>query len=141
MEKQHVALLAVGDIVRVKIESFNSEMRQRNKEKQDVKYNAVTYTPETFRINRVIAGNIPQHPIPPNANTSDLYREKYIIENMAGVIVRVNNAPAGAPKQWYGSDLIKVPNNSTPTHVTGVPFGYSDFGRGRYLNRFPAPYL
>ena len=141
LEKQHVALLAVGDIVRVKIEAFNAEMRQRNKEKQDVKYNAVTYTPETFRIHRVIAGNIPQHPIPPNANTSDLYREKYIIENMAGVIVRVNNAPAGAPKQWYGSDLIKVPNNSTPAHVTGVPFGYSDFGRGRYLNRFPAPYL
>ena len=140
LQRQRVNHFVVGDEVRVKIETFNAEMRRRNKEKSDVKYNAVTYTPQVFRIHQVIAGNIPVYPIPLGQNTSDIYNPKYIIESLVGVVVRVNNDPNQAPKLFYGSDSIIVPPNSTPNHISGVPFGYSQFGRARMINRFPAPY-
>ena len=124
---QHVQNFNIGDQVRVKIESVYAPMRQRNKDKSDVKYNAITYTPQIFQITRVIRGNIPQPPLLPNQNLTDVRNAKYTISNLQGQPVLT---PNNQPKEFYSSDLIHVPVNSTPINQN------IDFNRMLFLNRF-----
>ena len=125
---QRIHTFYVGDQVRIKLEVIQPAMRQRNKDKQDVKYNAVTFTPQVFVVYHVVNANIPVHPLPPNANLVDVKNEKYNLRSLGGVIIRENNNPASPPKQFFSSDLVLVPPNSTPSNVP-------DFARARILNR------
>ena len=102
-------------------------MRQRNKDKSDVKYNAITYTPQIFQITRVIRGNIPQPPLLPNQNLTDVRNAKYTISNLNGQPVLT---PNNQLKEFYASDLIHVPAGSTPINQN------IDFNRMLFLNRF-----
>ena len=117
----------VGDHVRVKLDSVQKTMRERNKNEnaglKKIAYTAVTYTPQIFIIRTVI-----QHPNLPINNS--VMRRQYTLTNTAGVVIRPNNNPALQPKRFFASDLIRVPANSTPANVP-------NFNRSLYLNRFP----
>lgn len=78
------------DIVRVKMSSIFSNVRKLVKD-GNTKQIVVTYTPELFRVNRVI---IPRNKL--------LERKRYTLENEDGKIVKINNVA----KQFYASELL-----------------------------------
>ena len=130
LNNQHIQRFVVGDQVRIKWASIYNEMRRRNKEKANIKYNAVTYTPQIFIVHQVIHGNIPAGNVyPQGLNVGNIRNEKYILTNLAGAIIHPNNNFHQPPQQFYGSDLMRVPVGSTPTTV--VP----SFAGSRLLNR------
>ena len=131
MQNQDIPNFAVGDQVRMKWETMMPEMRQRNKEKANVKYNAVTYTPEIFIVNSVLNQNIaPAGVMPVVFNVGEIRNRRYTLRTIGGVVIHQANDQNLPVKLFYGSDLIRVPPNSTPTTVQ------PSFAGSRRLNRF-----
>jgi hypothetical protein len=96
----------VGDLVRVKMTTASSTMREARK--NNLGYNKVSihYTTQIFRVYQAFR-------YPPDSTRQD----QYIIANLDGLIVTTE--PNGnTPKRYFGSDLIFVPPNNVQTSVT-----------------------
>lgn len=125
VQRQQQEVFNVGDSVRVKLKAIQSSMRERIKTGMLAKYTSVTFTPQIFRIHRVINGNVPQFPLPVGANTN-VIETQYTLESLGGIVIR--NEGDGRERPFFGSDLIKVPAGST---AASVP----NFDRAKMLNR------
>jgi transposase InsO family protein len=126
------SVFRVGDRCRINIFKLSTEMRERYKNHRGIQFNAIRYTPDVFEVSNVFA--VPQpnlDVLAPQGNVWDVVRERYNIRpvlanNQLGQVVSNDN---GVPIDFFGSDLLKVPQQETPTNVP-------DRHRARQINRF-----
>jgi hypothetical protein len=113
----------VSDLVRIASERYFNEVRQRNKDGMEKKYNAINWTPEIFQVVTVL-GRKPA----PNQNLQqigvkawDLRQQEYIVKHL--------EAPQQLLKRhFFGSELQLVKANTAFTNISN--------DRSRQLNRF-----
>ena len=108
-----------GDLVRIAGEVAYSQTRARNKDGKMKKYNAVIWTPEVFRVNSMVNvrhfANVRNHETLAEMyqnvglRSFDLRRPRYNLQKMDGTKMS---------RQYYGSELQKVPAGSTRTDIT-----------------------
>jgi Integrase core domain len=106
-----------GDLVRIAGEVAYSKTRARNKDGSMKKYNAVIWTPEVYRINSIVNQKhfvLSHNPTARDfqnlgLNSFDLRRPRYNLQRMDGSFLS---------RQYYGSELQKIPKNSTTTTIT-----------------------
>jgi len=91
----------VGDIVRVKMSSIFANVRKALKAKEG-KNIVVTYTPELFRVRKVI---VPR---------GVLERKRYVLENEDEKILSKNNTAV----QFYASELLLWDGGNNDTEIT-----------------------
>ena len=123
LAKRPPNIFNVGDLVRIASERYFNEVRQRNKDGMEKKYNAINWTPEIFQVVTVL-GRKPA----PNQNLQqigikawDLREQEYIVKHL--------EAPQTLLKRhFYGSELQLVKANTQFTNISN--------DRSRQLNRF-----
>lgn len=108
-----------GDLVRIAAEVAYSQTRARNKADLMKKYNAVIWTPEIFRVNSVVNekhfANLRRNETLAEMyqniglKSFDLRRPRYNLQKLDGTKMS---------RQYYGSELQKVPQGSTRTPIT-----------------------
>ena len=108
-----------GDLVRVAGEILYSKTRARNKDGSMKKYNAIIWSPEIFRVNSVVN----EHHYASARNDQDLRnvyetiglksfdlrRPRYNLQKLDGTMMS---------RQFYGSELQKIPQGSTRSQIT-----------------------
>jgi hypothetical protein len=113
--KKTLNVFRPGDIVRIAAEVAYSQTRARNKDGKMKKYNAVNWTPETYRISSLVNQ---RHFARADRNEDlqnlglqsyDLRRPRYNLQRMNGTYMS---------RQYYGSELQKIPRDSTQSLIT-----------------------
>lgn len=102
----------IGDKVRVKMTSFQSALRQREKEGTQ-KLNVVRFSPDIYEIQSI-------RPVPQGQFGYPLY----ILKDSLNRTIRYAN---NNPRTFNSGDLLKIGN--------GTPANYIDLTRANYLNR------
>ena len=113
--------LAVGDIVRIKVSVLDKLMRKRNKNSIEKKNNAIQYTIANYRVMKVITPHINNHFY---VSRPSYWLNGYDLNNQPTVRILANTEP----KEFFASDLMKIPVGSTAPTVDG-------WARSRVLNR------
>jgi len=124
----------VGDRVRIKIASLlntaGSEYRKRIKTDILKKYNAVTYTPETYTIFQIVSPPLTadiRNDEPQVIQSYNVSRKQYILKDQDNNVVETNDKP----QRFFGSELLLSPQSDYATEAS-VP----NLQRSRQLNRF-----
>ena len=125
----------MNDIVRIKIPTLKNtagaEFRKRLKNKIGSSYNAITYTPTTYKIRRI-------YPPPQQENVNEPANLSYIVRRQQYSVARndgndniIMYPNTNIPVRYFGSDFILVPPQSR--RPTIVP---RSIQRARYINRY-----
>ena len=112
LDKGHVEDLNVGDIVRIKVEVIDKVLRKRNETKIEKKYNAITYSIANYLVVRKMVPRVNNHF---SVSRPTYYLNGYDLNNQATVPILATTGR----KQFFGSDLQKIPAGSTAPTVAG----------------------
>ncbi len=131
LERRTPQVFQLNDIVRIKIPTLKNtagaEFRRRLKNKIGSSYNAITYTPTTYKIRRI-------YPAPQQQPINLAYivrRQQYSVARNDGDNNMLMYPNTNIPVRFFGSDFILVPPQSRRPTIAprSIP-------RVRYINRF-----
>ena len=121
----------IGDFVRIVITAIDAKYREREKNGMMKKYNAIKYSPDTYRVYNVVDGlghrrdRTLQQLQGLDYNIWDLKRPQYFLQTTTHPIRTL-------ARHFFGNELIKVPTNEPP---------HFDWRRVDQLNRLlPYPF-
>ena len=121
MIEKGVEELSVGDIVRIKVSVLDKLMRKRNKNDLEAKNNIIQYTIANYRVMKVITPHLNNHFY---VSRPSYWLNGYDLNNQPTVRILANTEP----KEFFASDLMKIPVGSTQPSV-------GNWVRSRVINR------
>lgn len=104
-------LFQVGDLVRVKVSLYSNRMRRARENNIGWNQMAVHYTPQILTVAQAF------HYPPPFVR-----RDEYILQGLGGAIVM----RGGAPRRFFGNELIAVPAVNVQTNVQPMTIHRAD---------------
>ena len=121
LNKVKVHNFAVNDIVRLKMASIDRNVARRNKDGGlEKKWNAINYTPDTYRVFRVFRPHIHDGQLPANqVNLWKPSRPTYHIraKDARGRYTRLMITEQGRAKNYFGSEMMLVPAGTVAPKV------------------------
>jgi transposase InsO family protein len=114
----------VGDLVRIVLSANDAEVRERNKQQLLKKYDVVKFSTKIYRVANVVNGigdNLPAGLNTLGFRVWDLKRRSYWLVD--------SNTNLALHRHYFGNELIKVPANSIPSHITTPQ-------RAKIINRY-----